>query len=586
MKRSLLLSLIALLCVSCSDETQLPGPQRPDDAVPLTIYTTIGRANRAVSRAGRIQDEDRWTYTDPFTNGDQIGFYASGGNWQEENGPFDNFQLTYAGNNFSSPDGVEFSPSAMVGSQTFMYFPYTANMGDPGLTLRTTDYEPDEPGAEQIARCIDFLYSNEVTVFGSEGALYGAVDHAFSMLIIMRGEGFDDPPTGREAIKVVLREPFTHVRAKLSEAGAPWSCVPDLYYNGADTEAAKLAAREWYAWKGGNFQITTEDEDGQEAWYVVLPTIGCEQTNDGRVKKRNGFRSTVEYIELYDNEGNLQRVSGLSLSGGNSKYLDGGWRYPMIISMKELVPTVNPFDIRPWGTDVDLTDERARGIHNEVEFADWVRAYNAYLEHPSESELNNTLLRYGDLSMVEGDESSRLWHFYLLADLDFTNYTPYPEGDDPDEPESSVIIPKFQDILDGVSTTLVGSRFTNHTIAGLTKPFVGTLTGNGTLQNFDFVEPDVKDPASVDPAGLIVNIMENGTSVIHCNIDNGTLFHPAGPAGMVAGSVTGGTIKRCTVSGSLMAREVIAGDGAKIAGAVSGSTTFEENDADAVITNN
>ena len=79
--------------------------------------------------------------------------------------------------------------------------------------------------------------------------------------------------------------------------------------------------------------------------------------------------------------------------------------------------------------------------------------------------------------------------------------------------------------------------------------------------------------------------MENGTSVIHCNIDNGTLFHPAGPAGMVAGSVTGGTIKRCTVSGSLMAREVIAGDGAKIAGAVSGSTTFEENDADAVITN-
>lgn len=556
-----------MLAVSCSDDTLNDELSYANDASPLVVYASISGAGKATTRADLLQIHDLWSYVS-FADGDDMGFYSSGGNWLENQGKgeFNNLLLRYRNGQFTDIiNGVEFSPSNMNGSQIFMYFPYCKDMNNSGLELRR---EKDE-----TVRCVDLLSSNSISVQGvvdnKNVALYGEFEHAFSELIIVRGKGFDNPPPGMDKITAVINYPYTNIKVNVS-TGDTWSCTPKLVFD-ENLNFTETDARKWEAWKGGNFDITEHDEEGKPAWYVIVPTLA-------------GQRSVVEYIELYDNEGNLLRVSSLKLSGGNTKYVDPGWRYPMEIIMNELVPTVNPYKIVPWNKEVvNLTDERARGISNESDFLNWVRAYNAYQAAPDGDEAQvNTLLKYGD-SFVDDNGQNRSWHFYILSDLDFTNYSSLLSED---EKNLSVIIPKLSDILDGISTTFVNGKFINHTIKGLSKTFIDQLIGNGSVQNLDFIEPEVRNDESSDsPAGIIANIME-GTSVINCNIKKGTLYNPGGPAGMVAGKITDGMVNNCTLSGFIAAKSTAADVAAKIVGQIEGSPTFSGNDADAVVTNN
>ena len=563
---SILLFLITLLTISCSNDALDTNPTFSDKVSPLVIYASIDGTGKANNRAVIMKDDDRWSYVD-FVEGDVMGFYSSGGNWIEGNGKgsFKNLALKYKDGQFTDPGGVEFSPSHMDGSQIFMYYPYYKDMEGKGFEL----HEKDE---EDTLRCIDFLSSNSITlqgvVDGNNVALYGKFQHAFSELIIMRGEGFDNPPAGKERITAVLNKPYTNLQIDLNTDDDNWSCVPRLIFDENNSYGLNdSTACRWDAWEGGNYGITVgKDPIGKPAWYVIVPTLAGSN------------RSIVEYIELYDNEGYLQRVSSLKLSGGNTKYVDPQWRYPMEITMKELVPTVNPFPIIPWNDDdINLTDERTRGINNIQEFADWVRAYNAYLLGGSnDQEKIDALLKYGD-SFIEG--GNRSWHFYVLSDLDFTNYSPLL-SEDGEETDNSVIIPNLNDILDGISTTFVNGKFINHTIKGLSKTFIDLLKENGSIQNFDFIDPEVKNSeTSTDPAGIIVNTMDTGTSVVNCNIDNGNLFNPGGPAGMVAGSMTNGLIKDCILSGFLVAKTSFN----NIVGTTEGSYAFPNSDASDVI---
>ena len=582
------LSIVALLVWSCVGEMPTGEPLQCDDSSPMVVYASIKGSGHAASRAAITEINDQWSYVG-FEDKDVMGFYSSGGNWTDDNGKgnFDNLKLEYDADNKHFTDltnGVNFSPSNMDGSKIFMYFPYADDMNTTGLELRRKKEGND------TLRCVDMLSSNSISlqgvVDGKKVALFGEFDHAFSELIIMRGVGFDNPPVGCERITAVLRDGYTHVRINLNTDDDQWSCTPELIYSAGTTGIeSEEAARSWDAWRGGNYGITENDKVGREAWYVIVPTLQEK-------------RSEVEYIELYDNEGNLLRVTSLRLSGGNTKYVDPGWRYPMEITMKELVPTVNPFIVVPWSGDINLTDERKRGINNETEFAQWVRDYNAYLLDPTDETKINALLKYGD-TFVDTDGNNRSWHFYVLADLDLSNYRVQPGqdgdnsgdgglGDDADAATISYIIPELKDVLDGISTTLVDSKFINHTITGLSKTFINKISGNGSVQNFDFIQPEVRNAEEMNtPAGIVVNTMEGeGTSVVNCNIDDGTMFNPGGPAGMVVGSMNGGQIRNCILSGFLVASKTASGDAAKIAGQISGSTTFTNNDADAVIEDN
>lgn len=523
---------IALLLTACSHDALQDLTPGIDEACPLVVYASISGKGNATTRVTITDYDDRWSYKE-FTADDAMGFYSSGGNFNEDggHGAFTNKKLIYDGSSFKDAGGAEFSPVHMKDSEIFMYYPYEEEMEEPGLALRRKKEKDD------TLRCVDFLSSSSLSVLGGKDkvALGGTFIHTFSELIVMRGEGFDNPPKGKERITAVLSDPYTHVKTHVSEEGS-WSCTPELCFNekyakeiwkGKDDEelsvdSLKILARRWDAWQGKNYGITNEDTVGRPAWYVIVPTLA-------------NSRSTVEYIELYDNEGNLLQIKSLPLSGGNSKKVDPEWRYPIEIIMKEMVPTINPFPIIPWNGDVNLTDERKRGIKDGAEFAGWVAAYNVYLAEPNDDKINE-LLKYGDM-YVDKDGNNRSWHFYVLSDLDLSNS------------EGEFVIPELKgDTLDGISTTFKNGKFKNHTLTGLSKTFIGTLSEGASVQNFDFIEPNIiiTDESATDPIGIIAKNMEDA-SVINCNIEDGTLVYPNGPAGIVAGSMTGGLVKDCTL---------------------------------------
>ena len=572
----ILFLLSALGFMACTQEPDVMNVN--GDSSPLTVYVKI--EGTYGSRAERMKIHDLWSYVD-FQKGDEMGIFASGGNFNENNGPFDNEKLTYDGNKFNGKSESTFSPAFMKEDEIYLYFPYDPDITKEGMELRVEE-DPENPTGP--LRCIDLLTSSGLSIFGSNNgtdmALFGTMSHNFSELIIVRGEGFDAPPadtneTQYSRITAVLSEPITH--AKITMTLDPWSCGLSFINDG---KVSNMEARSWTAWKGGNFNITEHDEEGEEAWYVILPTVA-------------GNRSYVDYIELYDNEGHLQRVSSLLLSGGKTKYIDPGWRYPMEITMKELVPTVNPFPILPWNDDVNLTDERKRGINNITEFATWVRDYNLYLLDSTNSDYISSLMKYGDQYIdSEGNVS---WHFYVLSDLDFSKYEalPYTDTNGEEKIPQDVIIPRLQDILDGVSTTLVNSRFINHKILNLKTTFIGSmetntsLQNNGTLQNFDFIRPDInKGENNTSQVGIISNNI-NGGMVSYCNIINGTLFNPGAPSGMITGSIYDGVVRNCTISGSLYSSTILTDSSySMITGTVpTGTCTFENNDTADVIAN-
>ena len=547
----------------------------PDDASPLVVYASINSVKNATSRAAKMTTHDRWSNVS-FEKGDEMGFYSLGGNWIGD-GSFNNQRLEYDGERFTDKEsGVEFSPTTM--KDIFMYYPYEPEMNNVGLKLRISRDDTIR------SRCIDLLSSKEIQLQGGEDgkvALSGAFKHAFSELIIMRGEGFDSPPENRgsidyQRITAVINEGYTHVKVNLTTEDGKWSCTPQLYYLDDGQSLSKDEAKRWDAWKGGNYGVTTDEEegnktnegdktDGMPAWYIIIPTP-----------------SSVEYIELYDNDGYLQRVTSLRL-GNNSKSPESGWRYPMEITMKELLPTVNPYPIIPWEEGDNLTEERKSGINDETEFVQWVRDYNAYLKDKTDENKIKKLLQYGD-KIVETDGNIS-WHFYVHADLDMDKYSSLLQEED-GETSNVAIISELNDVLDGISTTLVDRKFINHTIKNLSRTFIDKMTGKGVIQNFDFIEPAVRKEEGTEPIGIIVNEM-NGTSVINCNIEFGELNHlGGGPAGMVAGSIKNGKVEDCALSGFLIAESTADGSGAKIVGETDANSTFQNNEVWDVVLEN
>lgn len=575
---------VALLgfATGCTNETPVIEEGFPESCPLVVIADIAGNANVSLSRAAQGTD-DQWSYTD-FENDDVMGFFSSAGNWDVDygEGGFDNMPLQYDAQQKQFHDlknGVTFSPSQMSGSKIYMYYPYNEDIQDPGFELRT-----EKTLGDDTLRCVDFLSSYQIEVAGvvdgKKMALFGAFDHAFSELIIMRGEGFDNPPKGKERITAVLDNPVTHIRVTINTENGDWVVNPELVYVEDNTYGlSRDAAHRWDAWHAKNYGITVQDKEGRPAWYIIVPTIGSQVS-----KIRPGMRSLVEYIELYDNEGNLQQVTGLRLSGAMTKYVDAGWRYPMEISMKEMVPTVNPYPILPWDDDINLTDQRTRGINNMIEFEEWVRDYNAYREDPGSTEKNNALLKYGDL-YIDGD-GNKLWHFYLLTDLDMNEYQPLSSGEGSMPENSNVILPALCDILDGEGTVLVNGKHENHKIMNLSKTFVDNLEASGMITNIDFEEPDVQ-LNTPNPIGIIANSIK-GAAVDNCNIYDGALLNPDGPAGFIAGTLDGGSItNNCILRGFMVSQSTGPGDFANVVGQEpTGEYKFEGNRVEIINPNN
>lgn len=499
---------------SCADE--VAEPCREPSGKVLTLMASFPGAYDLTRTV--VNGDDGWTSVTFNSPADIIGFYSASGNLSGENGngPFINEPLAFkstatvngATRYVFNTSSINFDASLMKNSTVYMYFPYSDAMtSESGMELRVSD--------GGVEKCVDYLTVKNLDASTlSNGMIYGSVTHEFCELIIMTGQGFETQEN--PDITVYLNNPYTNVRVDevKNASGAVTSYTSHLVYAGADDADSKEAARQWKAWAGGTW-------GGYKAWYVVLPVTPDDVTE-------------ISYIKLKDNAGNVLTVSSFTLDGQSKKLL-AGKRIPLTIKNSGLKPTVFPTPIIDWNGDIDITEERGRGINNETEFEQWVEAYNAYVTNPKGD--NDELYKYGNF--IESSDGTGTWHFYLNNDLNLSSY-------------KSLRINEFKDILDGRSDELEGSKFLNNSISGLSSDhsLIGTLTG--TLQNIDFVDWSVINNASVatDCVGVIANTMSGG-NILGCSVDGGYIMSPA-TVGLLAGEVIGGRIEESYFSGFLI----------------------------------
>ena len=528
-----MMAVASVALSSCSDDEGIvnPGAAESRDLV-LSVALPGGTSSRATTN----DDNDHWSYNH-FQLGDQLGFFSGSGNYQVDNGkgPINNALLTCEDNEATNgyyrfrANGVQMVQQYLKSSTVFFYFPYDSGITSSGMELRRPMTGID---GKEVMACVDFLSGSELNVSDlANGQLSGTFQHTFSELIIMRGDGFDNPKADHAQIKVVMKNGYTHILA--TPKSDPWKLELSLA-NRPDTQSGDAAdTRVWEAWKGEIYRETGWTE-GKEAWYVVIPTLP-------------GAPTEIDYIELYDNEDNLQRVTAMSLMNGG-RYVESGWRYPIEITMNELVPTVFPYGILPWSTNIDVTYENERGISNISQFLTWKSIYDDYVN--TRADHTEELLNYGD-RVVDTEGNFLYWQFYILSDLNFKNAPGLLEG----EP----IIPVLNDKIDAQSHTFAsdGFSFINHRLSNLPGPLVGTMNGYGALENINIVTSSFVS-SSAGPVGLLINTM-NGGLIDNCNVINASLVGN-GPVGMAAGNALGGKITGCSFSGLLVGSESYAGN--------------------------
>lgn len=518
-----------LLTGCASDEPTLNRA----DISGATLMATIGGSEAYVepgTRASTAVINDLWSYVRFNSITDTIGFYSVQGNLRapDGNGPFTNEPMVYMGSTYEGNGntddkwyglfkGIDMDYELGLimgeGAKTFVYFPYAVGMDSKGLMLRRR-------ASDGRIRCVDALSIKAITV-NNNTLMTGKFVHGFAELMILRGTGFDKPPKGCEEIKVVLNKGYSHVTVvdnpHLSETHPDWKVLMPIY--NADCGMTEEECREWVAWRGADYKAT-ETSDPRPAYYVIVPTA------------LSGSRSTVDYIELYDNLGTLHRITSFYLYTQNDKRVDVSARYPLEIMMDNLVPTVYPYRILPWDDVTSVTDERNCGIEQPTDFSDFIMAYNHYIETNRADE--GKLAQYGDRWETDGKVG---WHFYINNDIDMTKI-----------PESSYRIPLLCDTIDGLRNTLSGLRI--ESTAG-TSGFVGTLQEGGCIRNLN-VEGLYVTNTTDTPAGGLVEEMTGGL-IANCGVD-GYVYSPNSSVGMAAAKMTGGTIVSSNFSGLLVGK--------------------------------
>lgn len=507
--------ILSVFCLSsCSDSLSEPGIENTGRN--LTLIASFHN-NYDLTRTV-VNSDDGWTNVTFNSPSDVMGFYSATGNLEFPNatGPFSNermpFQTTAVVNGNTryvfNTSSMNIDPTQLSNSTVYMYFPYSDSMtSDSGMALR------QENGG--IEKCMDYLTVRNLTPGNvANGMIVGSITHEFCELIITLGDGFEmqDNPD----ITVYLNNPYTNVKvmANTNNNGTITSYASRLNYAGNEDASSKDAARQWKAWAG--------QWNGFKAWFVVLPVTAVDIPE-------------ISYIKLKDNSGNVLTVSSFTLDG-QSKRLLSGKRIPLTIKNSGLKPTVFPTPIIDWNGDIDITEERGRGINNPTEFGQWIESYNAYVSNPEGD--HSDLYKYGNF--IENPDGSGTWHFYLNNDIDLVGYT------------GNKRINEFKDILDGRSEELVDSKFKNHTIAGLSSDnsLIGTLSG--TLQNIDFSNWSIMNTSltSEDYLGVLANTLKGG-SLVGCTIEGGYILSSAG-VGLLAGEVIGGQISESLFSGFLI----------------------------------
>lgn len=497
------------------------------------------------TRADRMDTEDLWTLKN-FNKGDIVGFYSLYGNSDAPggNGSFLNVPLTYGAAQSSSRSSfynndIDFNTDNFVKNTAFFYYPYLKNIDyDPAHKT----YENDDYGFEirnlkcedGIERCNDLIW-----IFAPSSVTGNmSFSHAFSEIMILRGVGFTEAKD--RTVRVMLDKGYSHAVID-DDPGSYMKYFRLVYLDGY--EKTEEECRVWEAWDGKGDYTVVDNPDRtpypsgynkvkfleKDIHYVILPT------------HRNLIKPVVEYIEICDDDGKWHKITNFNLYG-DTRTLERGQRYPLVIKMEEKEAVVQPIMIEPWKETEEITETRAAGITNESEFLNWITLYQDYLSdgRPKDNEsgysYESQLEAFGD--RTETSDNQVRWTFYINDDLkDISNIITSSQ---------QYVINRLDDTLEGLGNTIGHLSLTSSTPPA----FIGEIGPNGKVSNLNIEGFNLTcTETTTTAAGGICRVCAG--EIDNCRFD-GTVF-TTGPVGIIAGEAkAGAVITNCVGSGLII----------------------------------
>lgn len=531
-QNSILACLAFCMSTACTKESGMEETSHGKGY--LEVFATIGEASTAPTRADGDTGNKADAYGVPMdplysylSTGDgggfidnghcKIGIYSlNGTDGKNDEGRLVSTPLTYKGGSFVNED-IEISSMTNLGP-TFAYYPYSevnnnSNQGS-GSTLKyELDIYVDNNNnnnpytTDNKNQVIDLLTAS------SSGSLSGgkisySFRHACSMLLIYRGEGFD--------------QKSTDVTVKIKQG------LKAYVYRGTS----------------GNFSLTTEQDNTAP---TEFKTNYCSSyLMEGSEKARPVYSvilppgATVEYIKLEDNFGTMQYVYP-----EETMTLAKGTRYPVTVKLDGLYPTIYPHDIVAWdGVPITIDqNDKNPGIYSLDNFNEWIKEYT------NTTPQNEILKKYG----IQNLETNK-WTFHLYADIDCSTIT-----------DKQFLIKAFTDCLEGHGHTLKNVTLTkaeDETDANI--GVIGELKEGGSINNLKIDSITVSgETTENDYIGTLVGTITDG-SITKCKITGINIDCENGKVGALAGKIETGTIETCLLEGNLqLGKEAITAENSK-----------------------
>lgn len=480
LKYGWILFLVTGLCGSCRNKDGLS--EGSGTGKPLEIVAEIKGAEVSKSRA----ETDKFgSYSSDagFSAVDKIGFYSM----RDENGNaegYSNVPMQYDEQEkcFKKEDLIVEYPNNF--GYTFAYYPYQKQK-EPNVI----DIYKDDNTIE------DLLIAGTSQISG--GRIYLSFVHAFSMLIIVPGNGFEKSAT----------DPANEVSVTLKK-GWKASVVKGDEKIELQLESDENAPTQFVAQRRENVSYV-KGQTVPVCYSVILPN-GAE----------------IDHIEMIDDHETTQLIVP------QLEALERSWRYPIKVSMEGTTPTVWPYEIQPWTEDDSpIKLGGTYGINTSYDFEAWVTQYNLYtsgnLSDEEKTKVNDALKAFGE-------KTGGKWRFQLNADIDC-------KGLFRDNQLTSVVA-RLTDEFDGK----------NHTLSNLNTTLIGSIEENGKITdlNIDAVRITSK---TTEPTGALALEMTGG-EISNCDIKN-IQIETNGPVGALVGEATAGTISGNTVNGLLLGKE-------------------------------
>lgn len=511
-------------CVSCAEvEDGLPGDAETRATfTPGGITDLVPAADAPFTPASELQ-----TKKNPFTEGDQMGFFSDGGDTRDdkkgEEG-FSNFKLTYDGTTFTSED---FERDLGTLGHYFGYYPYMDSIeSEKGVSVYAED---------TVTRVTDFLTINyagsgkEMLFNGQSGHFF----HTFAGVRVKCGKGFEN--FDKENGKV-----FLQLKRKVSAVRIDW---PGRSNHEAAFTAVKLVYDDTARTKEQRRLPTFLTTDGGEAaWDAIVPCLPmmwlhAEEPDSGGV--------TIDAIVLKPGDGspeieipvdNREVFQGVLSGNSHTKTygVRGNFFYTVVVQKVGTDISVFPYNVEKWN-EKDISDTLTTGINGPGDYVGFVKACNNIFkggESYSEEEIRKKVEESEDLRKY-GTEVNDTFTVFLCGDLDLSGTA---------DEENVARVTNLVVPLDGRGYTITGIRGGG----GLCGTLHTTLK-NLTLKNIHVVQPE----GSTGAIGLLADSMANDAKIENCSVENGWL-QGNGKVGAAVGTMTGGSIHGCSFGGIMI----------------------------------